>query len=359
MTDEQFENERFREQYEKASAALDAGDIPLARRYFLQAAKTMTALAKNSAPPLDKTRAERAKKLESIAESLALRINADGTAKDADVSRDGVRTAKFLNAAKPNEQITFDGLIGLDDAKAAIHALLIDPLKNPRAYARYGIKAGGAILLEGPAGTGKTTFAKAAANELGVRFAEVNANSLVDAYIGKTGKNIDALFDEARKMSADGMPVVLFIDEIDYLAQRRGGENKTAAEAVPALIKQMDGFSTDSDGIVIIAATNIKSTLDPAILSRFRNVINIPLPTESERKAMFEAKLKIIDGKDFASLDLDSAARLSDGFSGRDIAQVALDVKNALAARDAGIRSIDIPLSDLLSSLISKRKPST
>lgn len=356
MSDISFELDLFRDAYDKAVAANAKGDIASAKRYFLQAADIMESIAHKSAPPLDKTRAERAQKLKFIAENLRADLSVQSATADSAERKADAAASEFLRMQKPNDKIAFDDIIGLDEAKAAIHSLLIDPLKNPGAYSKYGIKAGGFILLEGSAGTGKTTFAKAAASELDVPFAEVNANSLVDSYIGKTGKNIDKMFDEARAISQNnGSPVVLFLDEIDYLAQKRGGENKTAAEAVPTLIKQMDGFATGADGIVLIAATNIKATLDPAVLSRFRNIINIPLPTESDRRAMFESKLKRLDAADLAEIDLDAAAAASDGFSGRDVNQVALDLKNALAARDAGIKALAQPLSELLISLIKKR----
>ena len=187
-------------------------------------------------------------------------------------------------------------------------------------------------------------------------FAEVDSNALIDSFIGKTGKNIDGMFAEARALaSKNGTPVVLFLDEIDYLAQKRGGENKTAAEAVPTLIKQMDGFSTGSDDIVLIAATNIKASLDSAVLSRFRNVIHIPLPTESEREKLFALKLRRVGKADLDGIDLAAAARRSDGFSGRDISQVSLDLLNALAARDAGLRELGAPVNDLLCGLIERR----
>ena len=118
----------------------------------------------------------------------------------------------------------------------------------------------------------------------------------------------------------------------------------------------MDGFSTGSDDLVLIAATNIKETLDPAILSRFRNVIHIPLPTQNERAEIFRSKLKMLGADDLNSLDLNAAAEESDGFSGRDITKVALDLKNALAARDAGLAPIVEPLGELLIKLIKKNK---
>lgn len=355
MSDNGFELELFDAAYKAATNALTKGDTAAARRQFLRAAEIMESLAKKSEPDLAAVRRTRAEKLRYIAENLSNnavgRVESDGTG-GGDADNRFVRTDK-----RPTDKVSFDDIIGLDEAKAAIHRLLIDPLKNPEVYLRYGIKAGGFILLEGPPGTGKTTFAKAAASELDVPFSEIDANSLVDSYIGKTGKNIDKMFSEARALAKkNGTPVVLFIDEIDYLAQKRGGENKTAAEAVPTLIKQMDGFSTGADDLVLIAATNIKEALDPAILSRFRNVIHIPLPTQNERAEIFKSKLKMLDEPDFKAIDFAAAAEMSDGFSGRDITKVALDLKNALAARDAGIALIGEPIGYLLIKLIKKNK---
>ncbi len=349
-----LELELFNEAYEKAMAANKRGDIPTAKKYFNKAADIMQSLADKSMPPLDAKRAERAEKLRYIAQNL----NAEVATDSGNGGEDSAPT--LLNITdKPKEHVSFDDIIGLEEAKSAIHRLLIDPLKSPEVYLKYGIKAGGFILLEGPPGTGKTTFAKAAASELDVPFAEINSNSLVDSYIGKTGKNIDAMFAEARALAKkSGTPVVMFLDEIDYLAQKRGGENKTAAEAVPSLIKQMDGFSTGSDDLVLIAATNIRESLDPAILSRFRNVIHIPLPTESERADILRLKLKMLSESDMSELDFQAAGRLTDGFSGRDLNAVALDLKNALAARDAGITAITKPLGELLTELIERRKKS-
>lgn len=333
----------FDDAFRAATAANDRGDTAKARTHFLRAALIMDDIADKSEPPLDAERRERANKIRAIAEKL------QSKAKPND-------EFDLLNIKKPDDKVSFDDIVGLLDAKAAIHDLLIDPLKKPDVYKKYGLKAGGTILLEGPPGTGKTTFCKAAACEISVPFAEVNANSLVDSYIGKTGKNIDRLFDQAHALSKkSGVPIVLFIDEIDYLAQRRGGENKTAAEAVPTLIKRMDGFSSSSDDIVLIAATNIKESLDPAILSRFRNIIYIGLPEKSERELLFKKKLAQLDERDACEIDFIKAAELSASFSGRDITQVSLDLKNALAARDAGIRKLLSPVNELLQELIKRR----
>ncbi len=354
MSDISFKLELFDAAYKEATSANRRGDLATARREFMRAAQLMDDIAQHSLPPLDEQRRERARKLRFIAENIQTSVGAETPAVSA-----SEENPSFIHISKPNEKIGFDDIIGLVEAKAAIHRLLIDPLKSPEVYSRYGLKPGGFILLEGPPGTGKTTFAKAAASELTVPFAEVDSNSLVDSYIGKTGKNIDKMFGEARALAKKtGKPVVLFIDEIDYLAQKRGGENKTAAEAVPALIKQLDGFSTNFDDLVLIAATNVKNTLDPAILSRFRNIISIPLPTLPEREEIFRSKLGLLSDADKAEVDFGAAASQSEGFSGRDINQVSLDLKNELAARDAGLREMQKSAGDVLLSLIQRRKTS-
>lgn len=355
MSDNSFDLELFNKAYNRATTALKNGNNKMAKRYFLQASEIMERIAQNSEPSLKSQRLERADKLKFIARSLDER-ELVSTAK-GDITGDGESKNSFVVPVPPNQKVTFDDIVGLDEAKAAIHRLLIDPLKSPEVYSRYGIKAGGFILLEGPPGTGKTTFAKAVASELSVPFAEINANALIDSYIGKTGKNIDKLFEEARSLAkSNGTPVVLFIDEIDYLAQKRGGENKTAAEAVPSLIKQMDGFSTSSDDVVIIAATNIKETLDTAILSRFSNIITVPLPTGEDRKIILRKKLDIIPNEDLSTIDFEYVSNITDGFSGRDLSSVANELKNTLAARDAGIKKLDCTAGELIVQIINKKK---
>lgn len=264
-----------------------------------------------------------------------------------------------LNFKSPNEKVSFDDIIGLDSAKTAIHRKLIYPLLHPEAYRKYHIKPGGNILLEGPPGTGKTTFAKAAACEVDLPFVVVDCNALVDCYIGNTGKNIDKMFEEVRRFVREQKTaVLLFCDEFDAIAKARTSDDKTAAEAVPTLIRQLDGFDTDNANIVILAATNLKTAIDPAILSRFGNSIYIPLPDEDARRKIFASKLEKwgVSAEDIASLDLFAAASCSEGMSGRDINSIVGDLSGVLAERDGGITPLTEPLQDVLLRLIDQKR---
>ncbi len=340
--------DEFNRCYDKGVAAKESGDIRTARRELLQAADALNKIAALSSGEQKRAHLKRVRMLLDAVESLG-----ETEKKAESTSADG-----SLRFSVPNAGLTFDDIVGLQEAKKAIHRMLINPLKNPEVYKRYKLEPGGYILLEGPPGTGKTTFAKAAAKELSVPFVVVDTNSLVDSYIGKTGKNIDKMFESARELiKKSGTPAVLFLDEFDAIAKKRGGENKTADEAVPSLIRQMDGFDTDNRGLIILASTNLKENIDSAVLSRFRNKIHIPLPTEEDRERLLELKLKgKISAADYKSLDLKRAAAMTDGFSGRDLNWVCEEIKNMLAERDAGlVENADIA-SELFRQIEQKRR---
>lgn len=351
----------YMDYYNRAMKAKNGGDNASARKYFLLAAETLRDLAKISDGELKKARYNTVKKLIAAAESLSpdARVARSGATPSSGVqarAADDPTDEYDLDIASPNEKVSFDDIIGLDAAKVAIHRMLINPLNNPDAYIKYGLKPGGNILLEGPPGTGKTTFAKAAACEIKLPFVVANCSALVDCLIGNTAKNIDKLFGEMRRLVRNRKTAaILFCDEFDEIAKERGGDSKTADEAVPALIRQLDGFGTDNANIVIIAATNRKDTLDKAVLSRFTRSIFIPLPTRDDRKAIFESKLRRIDGSDYAGIDFDALADYSDGFSGRDITHVCGEFVNILAERDAGITQVSGTLTDVIKECIAQR----
>lgn len=336
----------------RAQEAEKEGQFQKAAKLYTLAAKNMTELAETD-PTLKETRM-------AVAKKLVERAQAARNGKVSEAEEDAPQKADYgLNVSDPTDRIGFDDIIGLTDAKDAIYRMLINPLKNPDVYKRYNLEAGGNILLEGPPGTGKTSFARAAACEIDLPFVVVDCNALVDSLIGKTGKNIDTLFKNARKMVKEkDTAVILFCDEFDAIAKSRKSDDKTAAEAVPTLIRQLDGFDTDNSNIVIIAATNVKDTLDKAILSRFAKRIYIPLPSQDDRRAIFESKLKKrnVDASDFSKLDLNALAVESDGLSGRDINDIVTEYANALAERDSSIRPMRDDHNAFMKELIAHKK---
>ena len=351
----------YTEYYNKAMAAKKAGENEKARKYFLLAAETLRDLAQVSEGDLKRARYENVKKLIAAANSLApeARVARSGGDDDGQIkarSIDDPTDEYDLEIAKPTDKVSFDDIIGLESAKIAIHRMLINPLSNPDAYKKYGLKPGGNILLEGPPGTGKTTFAKAAACEISLPFVIANCSALVDPLIGHTGQNIEKLFIEVRRLVRNRKTsVIMFCDEFDEIAKARGGDSKTADEAVPALLRQLDGFATDNANIVVIAATNRKDTLDKAVLSRFTKSIFIPLPTRDNRRDIFKSKLKNIDASDLSTIDFEKLADGSDGMSGRDINHICEEFRNILAERDAGITKVSCGLTEVLLGVIEQR----
>ncbi len=350
MADAQQLYSSFNRNYEQGLSAKQAGDVLGARRFLLRAADDLNKLANESFGTVRTQRKAQVKRILDAVERLG---------EEMPVSAKGGEAGQ-ITTSKPKGGIRFDDIIGLDEAKKAIFRMVVNPLKSPEVYRKYKLEPGGNVLLEGAPGTGKTSFAKAVAGEIGVPFIAVDTNSLVDSYIGKTGKNIDKMFASTRALiKKSGTPVVLFLDEFDSIAGKRGGDSKTADEAVPTLIRQMDGFDTDNGGLVILASTNLKENLDSAVLSRFRNKIHIPLPSESERALLLRLKLGKIAKEDFDSLDFSEAARLSEGFSGRDLSWVCEEIKNVLAERDAGLGDGVVDLNAELLSQIAVKKRET
>lgn len=248
-----------------------------------------------------------------------------------------------------SDKITFDDIVGMEDVKEEIRRTLINPLNHPEEYEKHNLSAGGYTLLWGPPGTGKTTFARAVASQIGVPFFKLDSARLVDKYLGETAKHIKEVFSGIRRYAADkNTPVVLFIDEIDVIARKRESGETAAGAAVPTLLQELQGFDTSSKNIIIIAATNVKDTLDSGVVSRFK-CIYVPLPDFAARRALIELKLRNayrVEEKDIAQFDFDEAARRTDGFSGRDITRAAEAFVQDIVMRDVGEATIDEPLTD-------------
>lgn len=249
---------------------------------------------------------------------------------------------------------SFDSVIGLEDAKELVKELIIEPFLYPDKF-NYNFEQNYAILLEGPPGTGKTTFVRAIAKEIGLPFAFVSMSGLISSYVGETARNIDKMFQAIKTVSdAYESPVVVYCDEFDSIARSRLDDDKGSRDAVPALLRNMDGFER-ANFFILFANTNHKEVLDKAIISRFIRCIKIDLPTPEMREQLFHIKLNEIEPEFLNELNFKKFVELSDGFSGRDIANVCDSFKRKLARIKAGtIKKCD--LTELMCSLITTRE---
>lgn len=211
----------------------------------------------------------------------------------------------------PKNAITFSDIAGMTQAKEEVREI-IEYIKNPQTYQELGIKVSKGILFDGPPGNGKTLFARAVAGEAGCSFLAYSALDLQGKYIGESAERVRNAFNNAR----DQAPCIIFIDEIDSIAEDRNKHiNAYSGEALNQLLTEMDGFNQQNPNkpIIVIAATNRPNALDPAILrpGRLDLHITISLPdlqTRLELLKLYDSKVKLDP-----SCNLDEIAHITEG----------------------------------------------
>ena len=316
--------ERFRQ---KGLDARRAGQWDAARTYLLEAARAMTALAREAqGEELRTGRQEIAARLLELArDSEEARkerrrpnaVRRTPREQDASSEAEGAASAdKWVVKERPT--LRFDDVAGLDDVKEDIRLKMLYPLEHPELAERFGIRAGGGVLLYGPPGTGKTMLAKATAGEIDATFFRISPADVLSKWVGEAEQNIKKLFDAA----ASEPRSIIFIDEIEALVPARRDEGSSVMQrVVPQILQGMEGFDSKkgSDPILFMGATNVPWQLDPAVLrpGRFDEKVYIPLPDLSARRKMLDLHLAHRPVADDVKLD-DLAARL-DGYSGADI----------------------------------------
>ncbi|WP_254534705.1 AAA family ATPase [Halomarina litorea] len=209
---------------------------------------------------------------------------------------------------------TFDDVGGLDEVKATLRESVMWPLSYERLFEATRTNPPTGILMYGPPGTGKTLLARAIAGESQVNFIHVAGPELIDKYVGESEKAIRELFDRARQTA----PTIVFFDEIDALAGRRGGEQDVTERVVSQLLTELDGLQ-DNPNLIVLAATNRYEALDPALLrpGRLESHVEVPLPDHDARRAILAVHT---EGKPIEEdVDLDDLAAETEGFSGADL----------------------------------------
>lgn len=225
---------------------------------------------------------------------------------------------------------TFDDVGGLAEAKATLREAVEWPLTYHALFETTHTDPPSGVLLHGPPGTGKTLLARALAGESDVNFVHVAGPELVDKYVGESEKAIREVFERARQTA----PTIIFFDEIDALAGRRGaGDSHEVTERVVSqLLTELDGMTTDPN-LMVLAATNRMEALDPALLrpGRLEAHVKIPHPDEDARRAIIDVHS---EGKPYADdVDLDAIARETEGYSGADLAALVREA-SMLAIRE-------------------------
>ena len=204
---------------------------------------------------------------------------------------------------------------GLADVKLKLREAVEMPLKDPEAFKRMGIKPPRGILLYGPPGSGKTLLAKAVANESEANFISIKGPEVMSKWVGESEKAVRTIFKKAKQVA----PCIVFLDELDAIAHRRGYDNDSGVSerVVNQLLTSMDGLES-LEGVVVVGATNRPDMVDPALLrtGRFDRILLVPAPDRTARLEILKVHTK---GMPLEGVDLDELAEELDGYTGADI----------------------------------------
>ena len=239
-----------------------------------------------------------------------------GGAANSKMMNFGKSRARMTDPNSPN-RVTFKDVAGLAEEKEEFEEI-VDFLKYPKKYVEIGARIPKGVILTGPPGTGKTVLAKAVAGEAGVPFFSISGSDFVEMFVGVGASRVRDLFEDGKKNA----PCIIFIDEIDAVARRRGtgmgGGHDEREQTLNQLLVEMDGFGVN-EGIIVMAATNRVDILDPAILrpGRFDRKVVVGRPDVKGRKEILEVHSR--NKKLGDDVDLETVARTTAGFAGADL----------------------------------------
>lgn len=260
---------------------------------------------------------------------LFMMMNRQGGGANVKAMNFGKSRARMTSGS--DKQVKFAQVAGLQEEKEELEEI-VDFLKSPKKYIQVGARIPKGVLLVGPPGTGKTLLAKAVAGEAGVPFFTISGSDFVEMFVGVGASRVRDLFEDAKKHA----PCIIFIDEIDAVARRRGtgmgGGHDEREQTLNQLLVEMDGFGVN-EGIIVMSATNRVDILDPAILrpGRFDRKVMVGRPDVKGRKEILEVHAK---GKPLGDdVDLAQIAQTTSGFTGADLENL-LNEAAILAAKE-------------------------
>ncbi len=267
---------------------------------------------------------------------------------------------ELILAEKPN--VKWEEVVGLDTAKKAVKEAIVYPVQRPDLFP-LGWPRG--ILLFGPPGCGKTLLAAGVATEIDATFVSIDAASIMSKWLGEAEQNVAKLFNSARKSATDGRPAIVFIDELDSMMGKHSSEVGGEIRVRNQFLKEMDGIVDKGKKlhVYVIGATNKPWDLDWAFIRRFQKRILVPLPDHHTRLMMFKLYTGHLGLA--GDVDLHELARLSEGFSGSDIRDVAQSAQLKLIgeffesgqANDTKANPRSLTMDDFR-QILEERKPS-
>jgi transitional endoplasmic reticulum ATPase len=319
--------ERCEEFEDKAEEAEDSDFRESAKLYLRAAGNAKNVEELEEREKVAESWRERRQTLEKKARVMMARANLrsdEDSPEGNNSSKDPRLDPKSSSSDEPDffqdpPEKSFSDVGGLDELKEVLRSQVLKPLENPEFYEQQGVGINNGVLLYGPPGTGKTYISKSLAGEIGYKYAGISASDLVSKFVGEAPQNVAELFDEA----LEAEPCVIFLDEIDALASKRGGQRETRSERqmVNELLEGMQ--SVQGSEVLVIAATNTVDDLDGALKrsGRFNETFFVGPPDRDARREIFQVHLNERE-VDWEAIEWGELLEWSEGFSGADIGEV-------------------------------------
>ena len=310
-----------KEFYEKGVESEMSNDFESAKYYYAQAAIKFYQSATYSKGPAYEVRIRKA---EECRERInRLKIMEDGLGrgvKGGGGSEMGSNKGEVFKASLEKQSLRFSDVVGLEEVKERIRIAMLYPRTHKGLYRKFGLRAGGRILMYGPPGCGKTFIAKSSAGELGLPLIQAKISEIMSKWVGNAEKNITNLFKYAKENAGENGGTVLFLDEIDALGASRElvSSSTVARRVVTQLLLEISNLP---EGVLLIAATNSPWALDPALVrtGRLGTPVFVPPPDKETRKTLFK---KALEGRPVGVIDIERLVDLTEGFSVSDIVDV-------------------------------------